>query len=227
MITSNNYYNQISHVNINHLPPTLLKSHELVNKITQDGASWETYQQNATIKSVVDLYLTKLNEYVAKQPKTNHEPAIDKKAVKTHVKTTATKTVKEVKQKKEDTAIGVEAIEDELKFIKRFVLMHGKTKSPEQILNFLNGLQKAIIERRIRKTSRYAAEIKTIQEKLVQLYNNMNGSTTIQLKPETMQQMTKLVKMEKVMPSINFMKRYVRLQGKADVKDKIKNFLMI
>jgi hypothetical protein len=222
MITSNNYYNQISHVNINHLPPTLLKSHELVNKITQDGASWETYQQNATIKSVVDLYLTKLNEYVAKQPKTNHEPAIDKKAVKTHVKTTATKTVKEVKQKKEDTAIGVEAIEDELKFIKRFVLMHGKTKSPEQILNFLNGLQKAIIERRIRKTSRYAAEIKTIQEKLVQLYNNMNGSTTIQLKPETMQQMTKLVKMEKVMPSINFMKRYVRLQGKADVKDKIK-----
>src|SRR6185312_6106497 len=155
MITSNNYYNQISHVDINHLPPTLLKSHELVNKITQEGASWETYQHNATIKGVVDLYFTKLNEYVAKQPKTNHEPAAKKTAAKTQVKTTATKKEKAVKPKKEDTAIGVEAIEDELKFIKRFVLMDGKTKSPEQILNFLNGLQKAIIERRIRKTSRY------------------------------------------------------------------------
>jgi hypothetical protein len=222
MITSNNYYNQISHVDVNHLPPTLLKSHELVNKITQEGASWETYQHNATIKSVVDLYFTKLNEYVAKQPKTNYEPATKKTAAKTHVKTATIKKEKAVKPKKEDTAIGVEAIEDELKFIKRFVLMDGKVKSPEQILNFLNGLQKAIIERRIRKTSRYAAEIKTIQEKLVQLYNNMNGSIAIHLKPETMKQMTKFVKSEKVMPSINFMKRYVRLQGKADVKDKIK-----
>ena len=222
MITSNNYYNQISHVDVNHLPPTLLKSHELVNKITQDGASWETYQQNATIKSVVDLYLTKLNEYVAKQPKSEQAPVAKKHTANTHVKTTKTKKEKAVKPKKEDTAIGVEAIEDELKFIRRFVLMNGKTKSPEQILNFLNGLQKAIIERRIRKTSRYAAEIKIIQEKLVQLYNNMNGSTTIHLKPETVQQMTILAKSEKIMPSVNFLKRYVRLQGKADVKGKIK-----
>ena len=226
MITSNNYYNQISHLNINQLPPTLLKSHELVNKITQDGASWETYQHNATIKNVVDLYLTKLNAYVETQPKTNPESAAKKQvAPAKEKKGTKTKKEKELKSKKEDSATPVEAIEDELKFIKRFVLMDGKTKSPEQILNFLNGLQKAIIERRIRKTSPYANEIKIIQEKLVQLYNNMNGSITIHLKPETMQQMAKLVKSEKVMPSINFMKRYVRLQGKPDVRDKVKKLL--
>jgi len=225
MISTNNYYNQISHVNINQLPPTLLKSHELVNKITQDGASWETYQHNATIKSVVDLYLTKLNAYLDKQPKANNEPAAKKQSKTKAAKPVKEKRVKATKAKKEDAAIGVEAIEDELKFIKRFVLMNGKTKSPEQVLNFLDALQKAIIERRIRKTSRYASEIKIIQEKLVQLYNHMTEPTTIHLKPETMQQMTTLVKSEKVMPSINFMKRYVRLQGKEGVKDKIKKLL--
>ena len=94
MISTNNYYNQISHVNINQLPPTLLKSHELVNKITQDGASWETYQHNATIKSVVDLYLTKLNAYLDKQPKANNEPAAKKQS-----KTKAAKPVKEKRVK--------------------------------------------------------------------------------------------------------------------------------
>ncbi|MHB8260476.1 MAG: P-loop NTPase family protein [Bacteroidia bacterium] len=232
MITTQNYYTEINHIGASTLPPALLKSHELVNKITQDGASWETYKANATIKRVIDLYLDKLNTFEAHQvtkptetkSKTN-EPVAKKQAATKSVKSAKEKKVKEVKKKKEDTAIGVEAIEDELKFIKRFVLMDGKTKSPEQVLHFLDALQKAIIERRIRKTSRYASEIKLIQEKLVELYNRMTEATTIHLKPETMQQMTTLVKTEKVMPSINFMKRYVRLQGKTGVEAKVKKLL--
>lgn len=224
MITTRNYYNEINSIGVNNLPPALQKSHELVNKVTQDGKSWETYNSSDTIKRMIDLYINKLNEFEAKQPKKNTAaPAKKTKAAKepAQKKTKAEKPHK----KKEDNATPVEAIEDEIKFIKRFVLMDGKIKSPEQILNFLNGLQKAIIERRIRKTSPYASEIKIIQEKLVQLYNNMNGSITIHLKPETMQQMAKLVKSEKVMPSVNFMKRYVRLQGKPDVRDKVKKLL--
>ena len=52
MITANNYYSQIKNIGANQLPPTLLKSHELVNKVTQDGASWETYNGNTTIKRI-------------------------------------------------------------------------------------------------------------------------------------------------------------------------------
>ncbi|MFI5140764.1 MAG: hypothetical protein ACHQII_00280, partial [Bacteroidia bacterium] len=223
MINTHNYYNEIKHIGADKLPPMLLKSHEFVNKITQNGASWETYQESDSIKRMIDAYLVKLNTYEAHQVRTPHETkAVKKQAANKQVKVTKTKKEKVVKLKKEDTATGVEAIQDELKFIKRFVLMDGKTKSPEQILNFLDALQKSIIERRIRKTSPYAAEIKIIQEKLVQVYNNMDGSITIHLKPETMQQMTKLAKSEKVMPSINFMKRYVRLQGKTGIHHKIK-----
>ena len=226
MITANNYYNQINSIGANQLPPTLLKSHELVNKVTQEGASWETYNGNATIKRMIDLYLTKLNEYVEqKKPtpnavSTGHKETVKHEKKQHHVKPHKEPKVKAVKQKKIDNATQVEHIEDELKFIKRFTLLNGKTKTAEQVLGFLNSLQKAIIEKRIRKTSPYASEIKIIQEKLVQTYNAMGTSIQIHLKPETMEKMIKLVKSEKVMPSIKFIKRYVSLQGKVGVKDK-------
>jgi hypothetical protein len=227
MITANNYYNQINSIGANQLPPTLLKSHELVNKVTQEGASWETYNGNSTIKRMIDLYFTKLNEYAEQ-----HKPkrTVKNEAPKREVKTTQPKSniappKKTVTAKKVDTANQVEHIEDELKFIKRFTLLNGKTKTAEQVLGFLNSVQKAIIEKRIRKTSPYANEIKIIQEKLVQVYNAMGTSIQIHLKPETMEKMIKLVKSEKVMPSIKFIKRYVSLQGKVGVKDKAKKLL--
>jgi hypothetical protein len=228
MITANNYYSQIKSIGANDLPPTLLKSHELVNKVTQEGASWETYKGNATIKRMIDLYLNKLNEYVAqKKPKQKVVSPGHKQTVKPEKKTHHAKPHREpkarvAKPKKIDTATQVEHIEEELKFIKRFTLLNGKTKTSEQVLGFLNSLQKAIIEKRIRKTSPYAKEIQIIQEKLVQTYNAMGTTIQIHLKPETMEQMMKLVKSERVMPSIKFIKRYVNLQGKVGIKDKAK-----
>ena len=225
MITANNYYNQINSIGANQLPPTLLKSHELVNKVTQEGASWETYNGNTTIKRMIDLYFTKLDEYVGQQKPKQTIQTVKKETPKRERKVTRAKSniapkEKTIKAKKVDTATQVEHIEDELKFIKRFTLLNGKTKTAEQVLGFLNSVQKAIIEKRIRKTSPYASEIKTIQEKLVQTYNAMGTSIQIHLKPETMEKMIKLVKSEKVMPSIKFIKRYVSLQGKIGVKDK-------
>lgn len=226
MINTKNYFTEINHIGVDNLPPAFLKSHELVSKVTQSGASWETYNSSEPIKRMIDLYIAKLNEFAAKQPKNNAPAKKTKTTQAPKAKPTKKeKAVKPAKKKEEDNATPVEAIEDELKFMKRFVLLDGKTKSPEQILNFLNALQKAIIERHIRKTSPYASEIKIIQEKLVQLYNNMSGSLTIHLKPETVKQMSVLVKSEKVMPSVNFMKRYVRLQGKPDVREKVKKLL--
>lgn len=229
MITANNYYSQIKNIGANQLPPTLLKSHELVNKVTQEGASWETYNGNTTIKRMIDLYFTKLNEYAEqKKPKhsapTKAEPV--KRVTKQHYeKSNIEPKAKVHKPKKVDNATQVEHIEEELKFIKRFVLLDGKTKTAEQVLGFLNSLQKAIIEKRIRKTSPYASEIKIIQEKLVQTYNAMGNSIMIHLKPETVTKMIKLVKSEKIMPSIRFIKRYVGMQGKVQMRDKAKKLL--
>src|SRR5690606_25948934 len=61
----------------------------------------------------------------------------------------------------------VERISDEVHFIKCYALLHQKVKTPDQMRSFLNSLQKAILEKRIRKSSFYAREIQYIQEALI------------------------------------------------------------
>ena len=130
MITANNYYNQINSIGVHQLPPTLLKSHELVNKVTQEGASWETYNGNSTIKRMIDLYISKLNEYVEQNPPKKPSNSVKKEIPKREPKATQSKVntttkAKPKPTKKVDTANQVEHIEDELKFIKRFTLLNG------------------------------------------------------------------------------------------------------
>jgi hypothetical protein len=61
-------------------------------------------------------------------------------------------------------------LDTDVQFIRRYTLMDGKVKTQAQVLTLIHSLQKAILERRIRKTSPYAAEIKTMQEQLIKLY---------------------------------------------------------
>ena len=56
------------------------------------------------------------------------------------------------------------------------------------------------MEKRIRKTSTYAEQIRYIQGKLIEVYNNMKGKIHLELKPDTLEKMKALVKEEKVMP---------------------------
>ena len=114
----------------------------------------------------------------------------------------------------------VERIPDELRFIRRFVNLNGKTKTKDEILRFINSLQKAILEKRIRKTSAYADKIRFIQDKLINLYNTMKAKVKIELKPETYESMKQLSKEEKVLSSVNFIKNYIRINGKTGMKKK-------
>jgi hypothetical protein len=119
----------------------------------------------------------------------------------------------------------VERIPEELRFIRRFVNLNGKTKAKDEILRFLNSLQKAIVEKRIRKTSNYAEQIRFIQGRLIEVYNTMKAKIKIELKPETFDSLKLLCGEEKVMPSINFIKRYIGMNGKPGMKDKARKLL--
>lgn len=119
----------------------------------------------------------------------------------------------------------VERIPEELKFIRRLVNMDGKSKTKDELLRFINSLQKSIVEKRIRKTSKLAKEIMVIQTFLIDTYNSMGKEIEIQLKQETKEQFRQLIGKEKVFPSINFIKRYFGLNGKTGVKEKANNLL--
>lgn len=121
----------------------------------------------------------------------------------------------------------VERISEEVKFIKRFVVMQGKEKTDVQLLSFINALQKAILERKIRKYSLYAQEIKYIQTALVNAYNKLlkvrphRRIVTIKINDHVFNLLKEIGNSQKALLSVNYLKRYIGIQGKRLTRDKV------
>ncbi|MFA6066881.1 MAG: AAA family ATPase [Candidatus Babeliaceae bacterium] len=134
--------------------------------------------------------------------------------------------VPKIKYSKNNKSIKmVELVSTEVKFIKRFVAMHNKVKTQAEILNFINTLQKAILEKRIRKTSPYATEIKLIQDRLIEAYDKMGNTIEIAIAPDRLSTFMDYANSEKVMLSIVYIKQFIGLHGKEGIKEKAKNLL--
>ena len=167
MINMDNYFSTINSIGVNKLTPALSKSHEAVLKITNNGESWEKYSASDGVKSFIDKYFRNLNVFIKTLIPTSG---------KADVKVVSQKAVKERKSRKskeppaEDDLPepkSVARISEEVKFIKRFVGLHNKKKSPQTILSFIKSLQRSIVQKLIRKTSPFAKEIKSIQQALI------------------------------------------------------------
>lgn len=239
MITIDNYFNKIT--DLSTYPEALQKGHEFVLKATNKGTNWMSYHNSEAIKKTIDLYLSKLNEFVNNNKKADNKQrkkvrpeqpdqeimkeALIKQGIVNADGSTKTKIRKTTATENEAQPTWVERIPEELRFIKRFVNLNGKSKTKEELLRFINSLQKAILEKRIRKTSPYAEQIKSIQDKLVETYNNMKAKITIQLKPETYGEFKKLTGEEKVLRSVSFIKSYINLNGKIGIKKKADQLL--
>lgn len=228
MITTTNYFNRIGGIDLKTLPEAIGKGHEFVVKATSNGTSWDAYHSSDAIKKTIDLYLVKLNEFTGKRtqpekPKKNHAAASksNKKAASPRIKEHPGHNTDAVT----DTISLVERIPDELRFIRRFLNLNGKTKTKDEILRFINSLQKAIVEKRIRKTSAYAEHIKYIQTRLIDTYNGMGSRISIEIKPDTYDFLKQVSGQEKLLTSIGFIKRYISLNGRSGMKEKAKNLI--
>jgi len=226
MITIDNYFQKITDIDFSTLPEALRKGHEFILKGSTNGASWTFYSSSPTIKNTVDIYLNKLNEYVGKNAKAEDKETNTSQKQQSQTKRNRVSKLKSVKASKEviETTM-VERLPEELRFIKRYVNLNGKTKNKEEILRFINSLQKAIVEKRIRKTSPYADQVKYIQGKLIEVHNKMKTKIKLELQPETLESLTKLTSAEKVLVSIGFIKRYISMNGKPGMKEKAKQLL--
>ncbi len=237
MITNTNYYEQTSAIDITTLPEALRKGHEFVNKISSNGADWANYEVSATIKKTVNTYFEKLAEFIGKGKSAASKPVRNKKEKpntpatvqtarqKGGLKTRSSNPIKHTLQPKQDEPLLVERVPEEIRFIKRFASLHGKTKTKEYLLSFINGLQKAIVEKRIRKTSPYAEQIRFIQERLIETYNSMKKEIAIELKPETLDALKKIGISEKMLVSVGIIKRYIGLNEKPGMRDRARKLL--
>ncbi|MBK8291041.1 MAG: hypothetical protein IPK96_08870 [Flammeovirgaceae bacterium] len=231
MITASNYFIEVERIGVNTLPETLQKGHDLVVKSTSNGANWATYQSSEGIKKVIDLYFQKLNDFASTlkpkeaqqtQAKATSEPKRKPANGKSKERKASPKKVKEKKEPK--NVKHVEHIREEVKYIKRYVGLHNKVKSPNAILSFIKALQRSIVQKLIRKTSPLAEEIEMIQNKLVQAYNKMKGEESFAINEKDLNHLVAIAGGEKVYPSIMVIKRFIGLQGQDDEK-KINGFL--
>ena len=242
MITIKNYKKDTKNIDFKSLPEALQSGHKNFNTMVAH------YETNSKIKEVLDTYIDKLNKALFCENDKSQEKNSTKKANKkasSEKKTTTKKSSKTKSSKKEKdsdqkeksktstrnkkekpNANKIEKVHDEIKFIKRFLLLNGKDKTKKQILLFINALQRAISERRIRKTSKYASEITTIQEQLVDLYNRMNQIARIEIDEKSLETYYAIAYSEAVMPETSIIKQYIGLNGKADVKEKAKRLLV-
>lgn len=114
----------------------------------------------------------------------------------------------------------IEHIDTDVQFIKRYAAMHGKVKSQAQILTLIHSLQKAMLERRIRKTSPYAKEIELMQGQLISCYEQMGDMAEIKIDGKNLKRYLEIAHSQAGMLSISLLKAYVSLNGKRDIKDK-------
>lgn len=226
MITASNYFEEVERIGVNTLPETLRKGHDLVVRSTSNGSNWSNYQSSDGIKKVIDLYFQKLNEYAGTLTPKN---VVDKEELKPKKASprTSERTPKPKKTKNSSEPKNVKQVEhirEEVKFIKRYVGLHNKIKSPNAILAFIKALQRSIVQKLIRKNSPLAEEIEMIQNKLVQAYNKMTGEESFGINEKDLSHLVAIAGGEKVYPSITVIKRFIGLQGKDDQK-KINDFV--
>jgi hypothetical protein len=121
----------------------------------------------------------------------------------------------------------VENLDEEVKFIKRFIGFHNKSKQLSSVLTYIKSLQKAIVQKLIRKSSPYADEVRIIQDKLVKLYNNSNPNSEVRLviNESDLAKYVGIVGGEAVYKSVAVIKRFIGMQGKELEADKIEAFL--
>ena len=200
-INSQNYYQFANQVGIDNLLPGLKKMHEVIEKVTKGGEDWSMYN---TYRDRFDKQFEALEMFIEEKekPKTEKtETPKETQPVKEH-KLKELKPYKTVSPNKSGRSSGngsnnklkrekpfakpkvrgknVELISPEISFIRRFVLLHNKTKTKEQIAGFIRALQKAIIEKRLRKTSKHSKVIVEIQKQLVSVYRRMGAEIKLQ-----------------------------------------------
>ncbi len=144
---------------------------------------------------------------------------------------------KETKQKKDQVPFKGETLPtlpEEVKLIKRYIWMQGRKMS--EIKNhksnnpntLLNAVQKAITEKRIRKTSKYADEIMQIQKSLVKMCNGIIDGlygASDKFESQNYEALKAIVDSYRVGEDTKISNAYIKNQEKVNKKKEAENLL--
>lgn len=218
MITTENYYARIANVDQSTLPKTLSDAWKFVEAANAAGDKpWDLYHGDPEIKKTTDLYFEKLETFLAGDRELQSITIRDKKPKSQKKRESDASKISHGIAPERPAPDLVEIVPDDVRLVKRFLLMNGKEITKPVLPRYINALQKAILEKKIRKTSPHAALIKDIQAKVIRVFNTMDNGVTFTIVGETLDQCRKAVGELAVFPSIALLKRYMSINGKIDV----------
>lgn len=243
MVTQTNFLDYLPGLKPASFDDELKMLHFFVMESTEMGTNWAAYSE-PEVRPLIDQYFVKLNVFLGEQQPKRKEPGEQPTAKPRAAKQEDSKRAIVHKQERQavkrsprerqpakatetdDTDFELtERIPDEIRFIRRYVSMYNKKKTKHDLLLLINALHRAMAEKRIRKTSRYAKQILYIQDKLVKTFNSMNRVVVMPIPEKVVSEFKELIAAEKVYPSVLLLKRYMNLNGKYGVKDKAKALL--
>lgn len=158
-----------------------------------------------------------------KQPKAKKQPKpAEPKAEPKAEEKPKTEPKAEEKPKKEPEGEAVAKISPEVAIIKRFVNCCKGDKGRETARKILAALQKHIVNKEIRKTSNYAAEIMHIQKALITI---VYGKKKPDFDKAEFERLEKIAEAEYQEPVAKLSRSFISLIGKEGVKEKAKSLL--
>ena len=176
MITRNNILTEYPRISQSILPAPL-------QQVEFDfvAENFDLINEDEDIGKFIDTFIEKLNEAIEKSGKQGKSGKSGKseKSAKTKLPKSqkSPKPKREPKPKPPKQGNPVSQMPVEVVFIKTYCGWADKVKTKTQVYTFIKRLQKAIAERKIRKTSEYAPQIEYMQKRLIEFHNNMKSGT--------------------------------------------------
>lgn len=222
-LTIANYKEATKNVDFKKLPEAAREAHKEFDSFA------DFYNEDKDIKEMLDNHFRIVEPYLKDEPKKSTDKkrspahrkttkkAAPKTVSKTHQKKTATRkkaVSKQVKRKANEVAL----MPLEIKIIKRYLAMHGKKVSERQVSLLYKVIQKAATEKTIRKTNKYAEEIKRIGNDLGNTYKEMGESCTFEIPVSLHSKLKNIVDSYGVSPAIALIKRFINLYGSITIE---------
>ncbi len=219
-LTVKNYKEATKNIDFKKLPEAAQEAHKEFDSFA------DFYNEDKDIKEMLNNHFKIVEPYLKdsekKSPAPKKAPAkkktassqkstknVTKKAVP---KRTATKKTA-VPKKAQRKPIEVDLMPLEIKVIRRYLNFHNKKVTERQVSLLYKVIQKAATEKTIRKTSKYASEIKSISNDLIKTYKDMNGTCKFEVPDSLYTKLKKIVDDYGVTPAVALIKRFINLYG--------------
>jgi polyhydroxyalkanoate synthesis regulator phasin len=226
-LTISNYKEATKNIDFSKLPEAAQDAHKNFDELA------DFYNDDKDIKEMFDSHFKIVAPYLNKKSKSKKQTPAKTKAkparpsggsTKPKKKTSSTTAKKQTTKKATRKPNEVALLPLEIKIIRRYMNLHGKKVTERQVSLLYKVIQKAATEKTIRKSSKYADEIKKIGNDLAKTYKEMDGTCKFEV-PESMHDKLKsIIDSYGVTPAIALIKRFINLYGNITI-DKAKRLL--